>query len=125
METVIETVTEKTSVKLTPAAANMVRDLISQRSLNDSYALRVYVSGKSCSGYQYGMGLENQPGETDTTFESEGLKVIVDEVSIQYMNGATIDFIDDERGKGFLVDNPNVVESTCDCGSGGCGCGEN
>jgi iron-sulfur cluster assembly accessory protein len=120
----METVTEKTSVTLTPAAAEMVRDLITQRSLNDSYALRVYVSGKSCSGYQYGMGLENQPGETDTTFESEGLKVIVDEVSIQYMNGATIYFIDDERGKGFLVDNPNTAPA-CDCDSGGCGCSQN
>ncbi|HTX90148.1 MAG TPA: iron-sulfur cluster assembly accessory protein [Anaerolineales bacterium] len=120
MESVIET----TTVALTPAAADVVRDLISQRNLDESYALRVYVSGRSCSGFQYGMGLENKPGDTDTTFESEGLKVIVDEVSLQYMTGATIDFIDDERGKGFMVENPNEAPS-CDCGSGGCGCSDN
>jgi iron-sulfur cluster insertion protein len=118
MTTLIQTV----SVSLSSSAAGVVRDLLQQRSLDDSYGLRVFISGQGCSGYQYGMGLENQPGETDTVFESEGLKVIVDEGSLQFMNGATINYIDDERGKGFLVDNPNPA-SACSCDSGGCGCG--
>ena len=125
METLTETTSvTTTSVSLTPAAASMVHDLLTERSLDESYALRVYVTGKSCSGYQYGMGLENKPSETDTIFESQGLKVIVDEVSMQYMAGAIVDFIDDERGKGFLVDNPNAAPA-CDCGNDSCGCSEN
>jgi iron-sulfur cluster assembly accessory protein len=120
MTTLIQT----TSVSLTPAAAGVVRDLLKQRNLDDTYALRVFVSGRGCSGFEYGLGLDNKPNETDTSFESEGLKVIVDQVSIQYMVGATVDFIDDERGKGFLVDNPNAAPA-CSCESGSCGTSEN
>jgi iron-sulfur cluster assembly accessory protein len=112
------------SVILTPAAAEVVRDLLRRRNLDGSYALRVYVSGQGCSGFQYGMGLENQPGETDTVFESEGMKILIDEVSLQYIAGATIDYIDNERGRGFLVDNPNTAP-TCSCESGSCGTSEN
>jgi len=122
MTTLIQT----PSITLSPAAAEVVRDLLKQRNLDESYGLRVFVSGQGCSGFQYGMGLENKPGETDTTIESEGLKVIVDEVSMQSMSGATVQYIDDERGKGFLVENPNVAPA-CSCGGdgGGCGCNQN
>jgi iron-sulfur cluster assembly protein len=120
MTTLIQT----QAVLLTPAAAGIVRDLLQQRNLDESYALRVFVSGRSCSGFEYGMGLENKPNETDVSFESEGLKILVDEVSIQYMAGATVDYIDDERGKGFLVENPNAAP-TCSCEGGGCGTSEN
>ncbi len=119
------TILEQTqAVTLTPAAAAMVRELLQTRSLDSSYALRLYVSGRGCSGFEYGMGFENKPSETDSTFESEGLKVIVDEVSMQYLPGACIDFIDDERGKGFLVENPNMAPA-CSCESGSCGTSEN
>ena len=119
------TILEKTNiVTLTPAAAVVVRDLLKQRNLDESYALRVYITGRNCSGFEYGMGLENKPNETDTAFECEGLKVLVDEISMQYMTGATIDFIDDERGKGFLVENPNAAPS-CSCEGGSCGTAEN
>ena len=122
MTTLIQT----PSITLSPAAAEVVRDLLKQRNLDESYGLRVFVSGQGCSGFQYGMGLENKPGETDTTIESEGLKVIVDEVSMQSMSGATVQYIDDERGKGFLVENPNVAPA-CSCGGdgGGYGCNQN
>ncbi len=120
MTTTIQTA----SVSLSPSAAEVVRDLLRQRNLDDSYGLRIYISGQGCSGFQYGMGLENKPGGTDTVIESEGLKVIVDEGSIQFMGGAKIDYIDDERGKGFLVDNPNMAPD-CSCGSGGCGSADN
>ena len=122
MTTLIET----TSVSLSPSAAEVVRDLLKQRNLDESYGLRVLISGQGCSGFQYGMGLENKPGETDSIYEREGLKVIVDETSMQSMSGATVQYIDDERGKGFLVENPNVAPA-CSCGGdgGGCGCNEN
>lgn len=112
------------TVQLTPAAADIVRGLRQQQNLDESYALRVYITGQTCSGFQYGMALDNKPRETDATFESEGLKVLVDETSIQYMSGATVDYVDDERGKGFLVDNPNAA-STCSCEGGACESSEN
>jgi len=120
MTTLIQT----SSISLSPSAAGMVRDMLQQRNLDNSYGLRVFISGQGCSGFQYGMGLENKPSETDTVFECEGMRVIVDEGSMQFMNGATINYIDDERGKGFLVDNPNAA-SNCSCEGGGCGASEN
>jgi iron-sulfur cluster insertion protein len=125
-EVSMTTLIETTSVSLSSAAAEVVRGLLKQRNLDDSYGLRIFISGQSCSGFQYGMGLENNPEETDTTFESEGLKVIIDEVSLQNMSGVVVEYIDDERGKGFLVENPNVAPA-CSCGGdgGGCGCSQN
>lgn len=120
MATPIQTQT----VLLTPAAAEVVRGLRQQQKLDESYALRVYISGQTCSGFQYGMALDNKPRETDATFESEGLKVIVDESSLQYMAGAKVDYIDDTRGMGFLVDNPNAAP-VCSCDGGTCGSSEN
>jgi iron-sulfur cluster insertion protein len=108
------------AVLLSPAAAEIVRGLLKERNLDDTYALRIYVAGRTCSGFQYGMALDNEPRETDLTFESEGLKVFVDDQSIQYMAGAVVDYINDERGKGFLVDNPNQAPA-CSCESGSCG----
>jgi len=110
---------ETDTIRLSPTAAQAVRDLLAQRNLNEEYALRVYVAGRTCSGLQYGMSLDNKPGETDTTFETEGIKVLVDNLSIQYMRGATINFMNNERGKGFIVENPNVLPA-CDCSSGAC-----
>jgi iron-sulfur cluster assembly accessory protein len=120
MATPIQTQT----VLLTPAAAEVVRGLRQQQKLDESYALRVYISGQTCSGFQYGMALDNKPRDTDATFESEGLKLIVDESSLQYMAGAKVDYVDDTRGKGFLVDNPNAAPA-CSCEGGTCGSSEN
>ena len=114
------TVTQIIPVTISTAAAGIVRDLLQQRNLDNTYGLRVFISGRTCSGFQYGMGFENKPSETDTVFKSEGLDVIVDEGSLQFMAGARIDYIDDEHGKGFLVDNPNMAPS-CSCESGSCG----
>jgi iron-sulfur cluster insertion protein len=120
MTTPIQTQT----IQLTPAAAEIVRGLRQQQNLNESYALRVYISGQTCSGFQYGMALDNNTRPTDNVFESDGLKVLIDESSIQHMAGATIDYIDDHRGKGFLVENPNIVPA-CSCEGGTCGSNEN
>ena len=108
-----ETRTEK--VVLTPTAAEAVRDLLNKRNL-ENYALRVFISGGGCSGYQYGMALENNIRPTDVCFDYDDVKVVVDEVSILYLNGATIDYIDSVMGSGFKIENPNAV-SSCGCGS--------
>ncbi|MFC1936748.1 HesB/IscA family protein, partial [Chloroflexota bacterium] len=91
--------------------------------------------GGGCSGFQYGMALEGQPRDEDQVFELFGVKLVVDEISIEYLRGATIDYVDDVMGSGFKIENPNAT-SSCGCGSsshtdgdagpsngGGCGCG--
>jgi iron-sulfur cluster assembly accessory protein len=108
------------SLNLTQAAAETLNGLREQQKLDEGYALRLYIAGQTCSGFQYGMAFDNSPRETDTSFISEGIKILVDENSIKYMTGATVDYIDDERGKGFLVENPNVRPS-CSCEGGQCG----
>jgi iron-sulfur cluster assembly accessory protein len=120
-------------INLTQPAAEAVRDLLAKRNL-ENYALRVFVQGGGCSGFQYGMALDNNFREEDAVFENHGVKVLIDEVSINYLNGATIDYVDELMGSGFKIENPNAV-SACGCGSsfrtkdseaaggGGCGCG--
>jgi iron-sulfur cluster assembly accessory protein len=107
--------TQTDALFLTPAAAQAIKELVAKRDL-EGYALRVYVSGGGCSGMQYGMALDNEIREMDITCESDGVKAVVDEVSIQYLRGATIDFVDDLMGSGFKIDNPNAVAG-CGCGS--------
>lgn len=121
------TQTQSQIITLTPPAIQAVRELLSQRKLTD-HALRVFVSGGGCSGLQYGMALEPNISEQDLTAEFDGLQVVVDEVSINYLRGATVDFIQTENGSGFKIDNPNATAG-CGCGTsysseGGCsGCG--
>jgi len=102
------------TILLTPAAVQAVKNLLAKRNLT-GYALRVFVSGSGCSGLQYGMALENKIRDLDLTTEFDGVKVVVDEVSIEYMRGATVDFLENETGGGFKIDNPNAVPS-CGCG---------
>ena len=103
-----------TGVHLTKAAASRVKDLIEERNLV-GYALRVYVSGGGCSGYQYGMGLDDNAREDDLRFVFNDIEVIVDPQTMDYMQGATIDYVDDLMGGGFKVENPQAVAS-CGCG---------
>jgi iron-sulfur cluster insertion protein len=122
-EETMKSIINTQNIFLSPAAADVVRSLRQQQNLDDSFALRVYITGQTCSGFQYGMALDNKPRETDYIFESEELKIFVDETSIQNMDGASVDYIDDQRGKGFLVINPNSA-SSCSCESGTCGTNE-
>jgi iron-sulfur cluster assembly protein len=101
-------------VTLTPSAAQAVQELLEKRDLQ-GYALRVFIAGGGCSGYQYGMALENNFRDTDLLFEDHDVKVVIDEVSINYLNGATIDYVDEIMGSGFKIDNPNAL-SSCGCG---------
>ena len=118
-------------VILTPAASSAVKELLAKRNL-DNYALRVYVQGGGCSGFQYGMALEGKIRDQDFIFDQNGVKVVVDEISIEYLNGATIDYVEDVMATGFKIENPNAI-SSCGCGnsfrtkdnagSSSCGCG--
>ncbi len=107
--------TRNETVMLTPAATQAVKDLLEKRDLQD-YALRVFISGGGCSGLQYGMALEGNIRPTDLTCEFDGINVVIDEVSIDYLRGATIDYINDIKGSGFKIDNPNAI-SSCGCGN--------
>lgn len=124
-----KTIVDAPTISLSAAAADAVKGILSERNLT-GYALRVYVAGGGCCGVNFGMALDNNIREVDTSFEAHGVKVVVDEVSIDYLRGANIDFINDPvRGSGFAVDSPMAKshshgEGGCACGSGGGGgCG--
>jgi iron-sulfur cluster assembly protein len=105
------------TITLTPSANSAVRDLLDKRDLEASeYALRVFVSGGGCSGMQYGMALEANIRPEDQTYEHDGIKVVVDEVSINYLRGAIVDYVESVMGSGFKIENPNAV-AACGCGS--------
>jgi len=117
---------QTTALQITPAAVQKVRELLAGYDISQGYGLRIYIAGQSCSGFHYGMAIDKNTRGEDSTIEVEGIRILVDEISIRSMLGSTIDFIDDERGTGFLMDNPNALPE-CGCGGGGgsCGCGEN
>ena len=102
-------------LSLTDAAASKLRDLTKEEA-NPNIGLRVYVYSGGCSGYRYGMMLEDQPSPEDNVLESNGVKVYVDGQSIPLLKGSSIDYVDTLMGAGFTVVNPNAV-SGCGCGS--------
>lgn len=102
-------------VVLSDAAAGKLRELV-EAEQNPQIGLRVYVYSGGCSGFRYGMMLEDQPGAEDITVETKGIKVYVDPQSTQYLTGSEIDYLDTLMGAGFTVNNPNAV-SACGCGS--------
>lgn len=108
---------------ITPAASDAVKNILTERKL-DGYALRVYVAGGGCCGVNFGMALDNNFRDVDSIFETNGVKVVVDEVSIEYLRDATVDFVNDPvRGAGFAVDSPNAKGHSHGEGEGGCACG--
>ncbi len=112
------------TITLTPAASKAVSDIIAERKL-EGYALRVYLASSGCcSSVNFGMALDNNFRDVDKTFEADGVKVVVDEVSMDYLQGAKIDFVNDpERGAGFLVDSPVAQAQSHEHGEEGCACG--
>ena len=102
-------------VVLSEAAAGKLQDLVTAEQ-NPQMGLRVYVYSGGCSGFRYGMMLEDQPSNEDVTVESRGIKVYVDRNSTQYLSGSEIDYLDTLMGAGFTVNNPNAV-AACGCGS--------
>jgi len=109
-----EIVEQTTEINLTPGAIKRVRSLLQEKDV-DGYSLRVFVSGGGCSGMQYGMGLEPEARETDVRFQFDDVQVIVDPMSMTYLSGTTIDYVDDLMSGGFKIENPQAV-SSCGCG---------
>ncbi|WBL35663.1 iron-sulfur cluster insertion protein ErpA [Tepidiforma flava] len=102
-------------VNITERAAEKARALLEARELPNG-ALRVFVAGGGCSGYQYGMALARSSEEDDIVIEQFGVRILVDPESARYLEGAEIDYVDDIMKSGFSIYNPNAVKS-CACGS--------
>ncbi len=111
----IAVVEERPLLSLSDAAASKLRELTAEEPA-ENLGLRVYVYSGGCSGFRYGMMLEDQPTADDVTIESNGVRVYVDGESTQYIKGSEIDYVDTLMGAGFTVNNPNAV-SACGCGS--------
>jgi len=102
-------------INVSPTAAEKISELLTEENRAGS-GLRVFVQGGGCSGFQYGLMIEeNGQGSADQVFESHGVKLFVDPISIRYLSGAEVDFVDTVTGGGFTIKNPNAT-STCGCG---------
>ena len=107
--------TPNAAVTLTDAAAAKIRELTASNENANEQALRVAVRGGGCSGFQYSLALD-KPKDDDHIFEHGGISVVVDKVSMQFVFGSQVDYVDGLQGAGFTVNNPNVV-AACGCGS--------
>lgn len=102
-------------ITITSPASEKLTTIMTEKGISN-YALRVFVSGGGCSGLNYGMTFSEAPEADDRVFDTDGLKVVVDPASLEYLVGAEIDYIDNLIGGGFRIENPNAVQS-CSCGS--------
>ena len=104
-------------ITVTDGAASKIVALMADEN-KTSGGLRVFVQGGGCSGFQYGLMIEEGEGDTaaDRVFESNGVRLYVDPISLRYLGGAQVDFVDNLTGGGFTIRNPNA-KSTCGCGS--------
>lgn len=118
MSTVLESVdlqAPPTPLLFTEAAATKVKDLLIDEG-NPDLKLRVFVQGGGCSGFQYGFTFDEVVNEDDTTIDKNGVQLLVDPMSFQYLVGAEIDYKEDIEGSQFVIRNPNA-STTCGCGS--------
>ena len=102
-------------ILFTDAAANKVKSLITEEE-NPDLKLRVYITGGGCSGFQYGFTFDEAINDGDTVIEKNGVIMVIDSMSLQYLVGGVVDYIEGLEGSRFLVSNPNAT-STCGCGS--------
>lgn len=102
-------------INFTDSAASKVAELIAEEG-NPELKLRVFVQGGGCSGFQYGFTFDETVNEDDTTMVKNGVKLLIDSMSYQYLLGAEIDYKEDLNGSQFVIKNPNV-QTTCGCGS--------
>lgn len=100
----------------TENAAERVKELIIEQNEESSTSLRVFVEGGGCHGFSYGFGFEKNVEEDDTVYETNGVKLVVDSMSIMYLDSATVDFVSSVHGDRFVIDNPSA-STTCGCGS--------
>jgi len=102
-------------VVFTDSAVGKVRELIEEEG-NQELKLRIYISGGGCSGFQYGFTFDETVNEGDTVVEKEGVRLLIDPMSFQYLTGAEIDYSEGLEGSHFVIRNPNAT-TTCGCGS--------
>lgn len=102
-------------LQFTDAAASKVKTLIADEE-DANLKLRVYITGGGCSGFQYGFTFDNQVNEGDMTIEKQGVTLVVDPMSLQYLFGGSVDYLEGLEGSRFVVSNPNA-KTTCGCGS--------
>jgi iron-sulfur cluster assembly protein len=107
--------TPEAAITLTDKAAEKIGELLSGQSEGEEQALRVAVRGGGCSGFQYALAFD-KPKAEDNVFEVDGVSVVVDKVSMQFVFGSEVDYVEGLQGAGFQVNNPNVV-AACGCGS--------
>ena len=106
-------------ISFSTKAVQKVQEFAGQMPEAEGKDLRIFIQGVGCSGFAYGFTFDEQR-DGDTVVEDGGLKVLVDPNSAPHLAGSTVDFVEDERGSGFMVDNPNSPAPQGDCGSGGC-----
>lgn len=104
-----------TSINLSARAVRKVRELVAEEE-NQDLKLRVYITGGGCSGFQYGFSFEEAAAEDDATIEKDGVTVLVDPMSFQYLMGSEVDYTEGLEGSRFVVNNPNAT-TTCGCGA--------
>jgi iron-sulfur cluster assembly protein len=102
-------------IHISESAAEKIKEMLEQEETPNLF-LRLGVKEGGCSGFSYGMGFDDEQHDTDTTMQVEGLKVVVDQDSLRYLNGLEIDFKEAGMGGGFTINNPNA-SATCGCGS--------
>lgn len=112
---VIGSAAAPTPIVFTDAAATKVNELIQEED-NPDLMLRVFVAGGGCSGFQYGFTFDDSTEEGDSSIENQGVTLVVDPMSVQYLMGAEIDYKEDLQGAQFVIRNPNAT-TTCGCGS--------
>src|SRR5438876_6127678 len=111
----VEDTIDEPMLSLTEKAAEKVREIQAAETIDATYGLRLRVVGGGCSGFAYDLYFD-QVTETDRTFDSHGVKLVVDQMSLQYLAGTQVDYVEGLQGAGFKFGNPNVT-STCGCGS--------
>jgi iron-sulfur cluster assembly accessory protein len=104
-------------IHVTETAAEKINELLAEENRLGA-GLRVFVQGGGCSGFQYGLMIDEGEGDaaSDAIFEVNGVRLLVDPISLRYLKGAEVDFVDNHMGGGFTIKNPNA-KSTCGCGS--------
>ncbi len=103
------------SINLSARAVRKVRELVAEEE-NADLKLRVYITGGGCSGFQYGFTFEDEAAEDDAAIEQDGVTVLVDPMSYQYLVGAEVDYTEGLEGSRFVINNPNA-STTCGCGA--------
>jgi len=102
-------------IQMSERAVDKVKEILDQQEPKPA-GLRIAVVGGGCSGFNYSMAFEEKPGMLDKTYQFNGLKVFIDQASLLYLDGASVDYVETLESAGFKFENPNV-RSTCGCGS--------